>query len=951
MSGLPDTIAPVVRSVSLPAAGTYGTGEPLTFKVRFSEPVRVVGNEADLFLPVEVNYAMRSARYVSGSGTRSLTFRMNVTANDRDTDGISLGRVNDSAVRDFDFAANAIQDRAGNPASDVIPAVNTRRIRVDATGPVVAASSGLVVQNGRMSLQVTFDTAVFVTGRPTVPVSIGNLETELRYVGGSGTSQLSFAAAMPQSYVGSPTFRHLVGEVIYLPQGANLKDRLGNEVTPIGGDFGEIYRDADQNRVVVIGTHYELVKTVTKAELDGVLTTERDIFSPGASEAYWRDYQNPEYRQALHDIDVYRVAYRTTIPEQGNRPTVAYGLVAIPRGVSGQIPVVSYQHGTLWLKESAPSQAFSWDVTSTAVVNYGLTEQELYFSAYETRLNVAAFAGQGYAVVAADYIGIGNSVENDAFFVKQSGQQACLDMLAASERLLASKSLYRSDLFLNGWSQGGIATVAFQEALEARGVSISGVSTSSAGPDTNQFVTQSIFNRRPYSTVTVPDAPWRVFVPQFSAFSLGGYHGQVNTPLELLGGNYEVSRKFYMREFKSPPSFAWQINVRGEVVPVFIQDGVTTTAEVSRFIDQKAARDPQAYEQTAYARLLGDAGSGKTRLVSDMRMYYGDQDEAGPEVVATSVATWQRGTFGKTNIEMVKVPYASHRSTALTAVAGQIEWFNAKRGLPNAVADLTATLINGGAGATLSWTSPATNGSPITGYRVEYKAVTDTTWNRQADPVSHGSLSATVTGLTPGRRYQYRVFAFMGNGTAGQMGLSSNIAITGNSSPTATPVVTTPNPITGEVTGLLTSVDSNNDPLKYRVSSWPTKGSVTWTFVTVEEVVDTTRMFFTYTPTAAARQAAAAPGATPSDKTDTFTVVVSDGFGGSVSVAIDVVIAAADGIWTTISQDIPGEILSGSFTKLELKFTPYYLADNRVLVVIGLTNGVTYTFRVTAQNA
>jgi hypothetical protein len=110
-------------------------------------------------------------------------------------------------------------------------------------------------------------------------------------------------------------------------------------------------------------------------------------------------------------------------------------------------------------------------------------------------------------------------------------------------------------------------------------------------------------------------------------------------------------------------------------------------------------------------------------------------------------------------------------------------------------------------------------------------------------------------------------------------------------------------------------------------------------------------MFFTYTPTAAARQAAAAPGATPSDKTDTFTVVVSDGFGGSVSVAIDVVIAAADGIWTTISQDIPGEILSGSFTKLELKFTPYYLADNRVLVVIGLTNGVTYTFRVTAQNA
>jgi hypothetical protein len=147
-----------------------------------------------------------------------------------------------------------------------------------------------------------------------------------------------------------------------------------------------------------------------------------------------------------------------------------------------------------------------------------------------------------------------------------------------------------------------------------------------------------------------------------------------------------------------------------------------------------------------------------------------------------------------------------------------------------------------------------------------------------------------VTGLTPGQRYQYRVFALMGNGTVGQMGLSSNIAITGNRAPTATPVVTTPNPITGEVTGLLTAVDLDSDRLRYLVSAWPTKGSVTWSFVTVNKVVDTTRMFFTYTPTAAARQAAVSPGATPSDKTDTFTVVVSDGFGGSVSVPIGVVI-------------------------------------------------------------
>jgi len=895
VAGLPDTIAPVVRSVSLPAAGTYGTGKPLTFKLNFSEPVNVVGNQADLFLPVEVNFAMRSAQYVSGSGTRSLTFRMAVTANDVDTDGISLGRVNDSAVRDFDFAANGIQDRSGNPASDMIPAVNTSRIRVDATGPVVTGYGSFVTQGRNVSLKVTFDGPVTVTGKPMVPVTIGDKPYNLSYVAGSKTSTLTFAVQVPKDKsLENPAFRgtnELPGEVILLPEGANLKDRFGNSVTPIGGNFGKIYTDNgadDGNRVVVIGTHYEAVRStrtgsaaILKAELNQVLTTERDAFNPAMPQNYWRDYQNPEYRQALYDVDVYRVAYRTTIPEQGNRPTVAYGLIAIPHGVSGPIPVVSVQHGTLWLKESGPSQAFSWDKTSDTVVKYGFREKDFYASCYETRLNVAAFAGQGYAVIAADYVGIGNSVENDSFVVKASEQRACLDMLAASERFLASKSLYRSELFLNGWSQGALVSISFQEALEAAGVAIAGVSTAATPANTGMFAEGFIFNRRPYSEVTVPDWPWAIFVHQFSSFALASYSGQTNAPLELFGGNYDFSRKFYMREYEFFPSFEWQTDVRGDMVPVMVMDGITRDAEVSKFLDQKVVRSPQAYENTAYAKLIEAVGSGKTRLTSDMKMYYGLQDEGYAVPVCLAIDTWQRGTFGKTNIEQVPVPHASHRSTFLTAVAGQIEWFNAKRGLPDPVSDLVATLNGPGTEATLAWSTPATNGLPITGYRVEYKDVTQTKWTRQDVPVAPVPTSATVTGLTPGQRYQYRVFAFTGNwGVGALLCPSSNIAVTGNRAPVAEePVVMSRNPATGEVTGLLTVTDADNDPLRYRVSAWPTKGSVTWTFVTVNGVVDTTRMFFTYTPTAAG------------DLTDSFTVTVSDGYGGSASRQIDIVIS------------------------------------------------------------
>jgi len=44
MPGLSDTVPPVVRSVALPAAGTYGTDHALSFKVNFSEPVKLAGD-------------------------------------------------------------------------------------------------------------------------------------------------------------------------------------------------------------------------------------------------------------------------------------------------------------------------------------------------------------------------------------------------------------------------------------------------------------------------------------------------------------------------------------------------------------------------------------------------------------------------------------------------------------------------------------------------------------------------------------------------------------------------------------------------------------------------------------------------------------------------------------------------------------------------------------------
>ena len=103
----------------------------------------------------------------------------------------------------------------------------------------------------------------------------------------------------------------------------------------------------------------------------------------------------PTYSLAKNEIDLYKVSYDSIIPEQGDKPTKAYGLLALPKGrSSSSMPMISYQHGTVFGKHEVPSYAFSDQVNPVS---------------YETRLMVAQFASQGYIVIAADYFGMGDS--------------------------------------------------------------------------------------------------------------------------------------------------------------------------------------------------------------------------------------------------------------------------------------------------------------------------------------------------------------------------------------------------------------------------------------------------------------------------------------------------------------------------------------------------------------
>jgi hypothetical protein len=74
------------------------------------------------------------------------------------------------------------------------------------------------------------------------------------------------------------------------------------------------------------------------------------------------------------------------------------------------------------------------------------------------------------------------------------------------------------------------------------------------------------------------------------------------------------------------------------------------------------------------------------------------------------------------------------------------------------------TAIVGDGQTTLTWVAPSTGGSAITDYVVEYKLSSGSTWNAFADGTSTAT-TATVTGLTVGATYDFRVSAMNTVGT------------------------------------------------------------------------------------------------------------------------------------------------------------------------------------------
>jgi len=153
---------------------------------------------------------------------------------------------------------------------------------------------------------------------------------------------------------------------------------------------------------------------------------------------------------------------------------------------------------------------------------------------------------------------------------------------------------------------------------------------------------------------------------------------------------------------------------------------------------------------------------------------------------------------------------------------------------PGAPTSLSGT--KGNAQVALSWTAPSSNGGAvIDDYEIDYSSDNGTTWNTFADGTSD-STTATVTGLTNGTSYKFRVRAHNSEGAS----LNSNLtpAIKPLTVPSAPSITTT---VSGnEYVDLVWSVPTSDGgtPITDYSVEYSADAGITWG-VFADEVLDT----------------------------------------------------------------------------------------------------------------
>ena len=282
--------------------------------------------------------------------------------------------------------------------------------------------------------------------------------------------------------------------------------------------------------------------------------------------------------------------------------------------------------------------------------------------------------------------------------------------------------------------------------------------------------------------------------------------------------------------------------------------------------------------------------------------------------------------------------------------------------VPDALAALTATAAN--AEVTLSWTAAASDGAPITGYMIDYSVSADFSSPPTTRTTAAAATSYTVSGLTNGTLYYFRVAAVNAAGTAAYYPGAANAAV--SATPAAIPFPPSALTATAADAEVTLSWDAPASDRGAAITGYMIEHSLMVDFSspttattaaaatshTVSGLTNGTLYYFrvaavnsvgtsAYYPGASGTAVSATPAAIP-DAPSALTAMAAN-----AEVTLSWTAAASDG-----GATITGYIVEYDTDMNFLSPTPETTAAAATShTVTGLTNGTPYYFRVAAVNA
>jgi titin len=267
--------------------------------------------------------------------------------------------------------------------------------------------------------------------------------------------------------------------------------------------------------------------------------------------------------------------------------------------------------------------------------------------------------------------------------------------------------------------------------------------------------------------------------------------------------------------------------------------------------------------------------------------------------------------------------------------------------LAPASAPLVTSVLAGDSQVTVTWTTPANNGSPISGYVIQSSSNGGSTWTSTNVGIVN---SAPVTGLVNGTAYVFRVAAVTGFGTGTFSAVTTSATPLG---PSAAPSVTSVAAGDSQATVSWTTPASNGSPISGYTVEYTSNGGVTWTPTSLGLVNTTVVAGLVNGTTYSFRVAAVTGFGTGLYSTPTALVTP---LGPAAAPSVATVIGGDSQVslsWGTPSGNgsaITGYVLQRS-TDGGVTWTSTDLGVVNSTVVGGLVNGTSYVFRLAAVTA